>query len=58
MPYENWLRTTDHFLDPKYIARCEANTGVRQRQQFPNYGGTTSYSSTAYKHVILLMHLR
>ncbi|KAJ0453287.1 hypothetical protein HanHA300_Chr15g0588691 [Helianthus annuus] len=50
MPYENWLKTVDHFLDPINIARCEANTIVRQRQQFPNHGGATSYSSTAYKH--------
>ncbi|XP_035830853.1 uncharacterized protein LOC118480226 [Helianthus annuus] len=39
MPYENWLRTIDHFLDPKYIARSEANIRVRQLQQFPNRGG-------------------
>ncbi|MFS7914250.1 hypothetical protein Hanom_Chr02g00151191 [Helianthus anomalus] len=25
MSYENWQRTIDHFLDLKYIARCEAN---------------------------------
>ncbi|KAM0020836.1 putative transposase, Ptta/En/Spm, plant [Helianthus debilis subsp. tardiflorus] len=50
MPYENWLKTIDHFLDPKYIARSEANTRVRQLQKFPNRGGTSSYSSTAYKH--------
>ncbi|MFS7973465.1 putative transposase, Ptta/En/Spm, plant [Helianthus anomalus] len=50
MPYENWLKTIDHFLDPKYIARSEANARVRQLQKFPNRGGTSSYSSTAYKH--------
>ncbi|MFS7966421.1 putative transposase, Ptta/En/Spm, plant [Helianthus anomalus] len=50
MPYENWLRTIDHFLDPKYIARSEVNARVRQLQKFPNRGGTSSYSSTAYKH--------
>ncbi|KAJ0605236.1 hypothetical protein HanHA300_Chr02g0060711 [Helianthus annuus] len=50
MSYENWQRTIDHFLDPKYIARCEANAKVLQRQLFLNRGGTTSYNSTAYKH--------
>ncbi|MFS8000936.1 hypothetical protein Hanom_Chr13g01184421 [Helianthus anomalus] len=55
MPYENRLRTIDHFLDPKYIARSEANTRVRQLQKFPNRGGTSSYSSTAYKHVMFYM---
>ncbi|KAF5812276.1 putative transposase, Ptta/En/Spm, plant [Helianthus annuus] len=49
MPNENWQRTIDHFLDSKYIARCEANAVVRQRQQFPYRGGTSSCSSTAYK---------
>ncbi|MFS7966663.1 hypothetical protein Hanom_Chr09g00776451 [Helianthus anomalus] len=39
MPNENWKRTIDHFLDLKYIARCEANAKVRQRQLFPNRGG-------------------
>ncbi|MFS7914236.1 hypothetical protein Hanom_Chr02g00151031 [Helianthus anomalus] len=49
MSYENWQRTIDHFLDPKYIAKCEANAKVRQRQLFPNCGDKTSYSSTTYK---------
>ncbi|XP_035838060.1 uncharacterized protein LOC110902624 [Helianthus annuus] len=51
MPYDNWLRTIDHLLDPKYIARSEANTRVCQLQKFPNRRGTSSYSSTAYKNV-------
>ncbi|KAJ0496620.1 putative transcription factor interactor and regulator CCHC(Zn) family [Helianthus annuus] len=55
MPYDNWLRTIDHLLDPKYIARSEANTRVCQLQKFPNRRGTSSYSSTAYKNVIFYM---
>ncbi|KAJ0783120.1 hypothetical protein HanLR1_Chr01g0016771 [Helianthus annuus] len=53
LPYENWKRTIDYFLDLKYIAKCEANTRVRHRQLFPNRGGTSSYSSTAYKRVMV-----
>ncbi|MFS8007905.1 hypothetical protein Hanom_Chr14g01266491 [Helianthus anomalus] len=52
MPNDNWQRTINHFLDPKYIARCEANTQVHQRELFPNRMRTTSFSSTAYKHVV------
>ncbi|MFS7936898.1 hypothetical protein Hanom_Chr05g00421181 [Helianthus anomalus] len=48
MPYENWLRTIDHFLDPKYIARCEANRRVHQLHQIPMRGGTMSYTNLSF----------
>ncbi|KAM0010649.1 hypothetical protein Hdeb2414_s0071g00773411 [Helianthus debilis subsp. tardiflorus] len=39
MPYENWLRTIEDFLDEKYIKRCEPNKKVREIQLFPFRGG-------------------
>ncbi|KAJ0804542.1 hypothetical protein HanPI659440_Chr02g0039231 [Helianthus annuus] len=50
MPYDNWLRTIEGFRDAKYIKRSEANKQVREKQQFPYRGGTSSYGSTAYKN--------
>ncbi|KAJ0514277.1 hypothetical protein HanHA300_Chr10g0367761 [Helianthus annuus] len=50
MPYDNWLRTIEGFREAKYIKRSEANTLVREKQQFPYRGGTSSYGSTAYKN--------
>ena len=52
MPYENWLRNIQGFLDEKYIKRSDANKNVRAKQQFPFRGGTSSYASTAYKKVM------
>ncbi|MFS7936775.1 hypothetical protein Hanom_Chr05g00419721 [Helianthus anomalus] len=57
MPNENLQRTIDHFLDLKYITRCEANTLVCHRQQFPNRGGTSSFGSTAYKNIMLYIYV-
>uniref|UniRef100_A0A251VNX5 Transposase, Ptta/En/Spm, plant n=1 Tax=Helianthus annuus TaxID=4232 RepID=A0A251VNX5_HELAN len=50
MPYDNWLRTIEGFREEKYIKRSKANTLVREKQQFPYRGGTSSYGSTAYKN--------
>ncbi|KAF5782335.1 hypothetical protein HanXRQr2_Chr11g0494681 [Helianthus annuus] len=52
MPYDNWLRTIEGLRDAKYIKRSKANTLVREKQQFPYRGGTSSYGSTAYKNVM------
>ncbi|KAM0052769.1 hypothetical protein Hdeb2414_s0007g00252201 [Helianthus debilis subsp. tardiflorus] len=51
MPYENWLRTIE-FRQEKYIKKSKANRQVCEKQQFPYYGGTSSYDSTAYKNVM------
>ncbi|MFS7917336.1 hypothetical protein Hanom_Chr03g00187841 [Helianthus anomalus] len=52
MPYENWLRTIEGFRQEKYIKKGKANKLVRDKQQFPYRGGTSSYGSTAYKNVM------
>ncbi|XP_035845418.1 uncharacterized protein LOC110934152 [Helianthus annuus] len=50
MPYENWLRTIEGFRQEKYIKKSKACKQVREKQQFPYRGGTSSYGSTAYKN--------
>ncbi|MFS7948041.1 hypothetical protein Hanom_Chr06g00555321 [Helianthus anomalus] len=57
MPCEKWQKTVDHFIDPKYISRCQANKKVCQLQQFPNRDGTALYGSTDYKIVTLYFYV-
>ncbi|KAI3763957.1 hypothetical protein L2E82_13955 [Cichorium intybus] len=49
MTLQNWNKAIDFFCTPEYRRRSDANKGTRQKQQYTNRGGTSTYSSACYK---------
>ena len=49
MPFDNWRRTVEHFNSEEHQRRSQVNQQNRQKQKYPNRGGTSSYSNACHK---------
>ncbi|KAJ9542876.1 hypothetical protein OSB04_029382 [Centaurea solstitialis] len=46
---DNWKKTVDHFLDPKYMNRSETNVGNRACVKYPSLHGSISFAASLHK---------
>lgn len=57
MLLQNWNKTIDFFCTPEYRRRSDANKGTRQKQQYTNRGGTSTYTNACFKSVMLCIYI-
>lgn len=51
---DNWKKTVDHFLDPKYMNRSQTNVGNRACVKYPSLHGSISFAASLHKKVSFL----